>query len=198
MEPFPRFICLYYITLRKECFGLTESELFNCYNKDVYRSCYYMLRNTQDAEDLCHDVFVTVFRQDWRNVEHTRAWIMRITMNLCLNLLRKNQTKQKKQGDVQWQHEQAAAAVKSVDTMVFEKASAAEWERLLNQLPDKLMAVITLRYIGEMSLAEIAETLKIPIGTVKSRINRALKIMRKELEQNHSFLLKGEKQFGTY
>ncbi|GJM73960.1 hypothetical protein HMSSN036_61760 [Paenibacillus macerans] len=68
---------------------MTERELFDCYNKDVYRTCYYMLRNAQDAEDVCHDVFVTVFRQDWQRIEHVRAWIMRITMNHCLNLLRK-------------------------------------------------------------------------------------------------------------
>ena len=43
------------------------------------------------------------------------------------------------------------------------------------------MAVVTLRYIGELSLAEIAETLKIPVGTVKSRLHKALKIMRKSL-----------------
>ena len=49
------------------------------------------------------------------------------------------------------------------------------------RLPDKLMAVVTLRYIGELSLAEIAETLKIPVGTVKSRLHKALKIMRKSL-----------------
>lgn len=158
---------------------MTERELFDAYNKDVYRTCYYMLRNAQDAEDLCHDVFVTVFRQDWRNVGHIRAWIMRITMNHCLNLLRRNQTQREKQSQVEWLHEQTAAAVKSVDTVVLERAAAAEWEHLLRQLPDKLMSVITLRYIGELSISEIAETLNIPVGTVKSRIHKALKIMRK-------------------
>ncbi|MGM1049000.1 MAG: RNA polymerase sigma factor [Bacillota bacterium] len=177
---------------------MTERELFDSYNKDVYRTCYYMLRNAQDAEDLCHDVFVTVFRQNWRSVEHIRAWIMRITMNHCLNLLKKNQTKREKQNQVQWLHEQTTASVKSVDTIVLEKEAAAEWEKLLNQLPDKLMAVITLRYVGELSMAEIAETLEIPVGTVKSRLHKALKIMRKKLKQNQSFWLKGEKQYGTY
>ena len=100
---------------------MTERELFDSYNKDVYRTCYYMLRNAQDAEDLCHDVFVTVFRQDWRSVEHTRAWIMRIAMNHCLNLLRRNQTQRDKQSQVERLHEQTTASVKSVDTIVLEK-----------------------------------------------------------------------------
>lgn len=157
-----------------------------------------MLRNAQDAEDLCHDVFITVFRQNWRSIEHTRAWIMRITMNHCLNLLRKNKTQRDKQSEVQWQHEQATSSIKSVDTIVLEKAAEEEWEELLKQLPDKLMAVVTLRYIGELSMVEIAETLKIPVGTVKSRLHKALKIIRKKFENNHNLWLKGENQFGTH
>ncbi len=177
---------------------MTERELFDSFNKDVYRTCYYMLRNAQDAEDLCHDVFITVFRQNWRSIEHTRAWIMRITMNHCLNLLRKNKTQRDKQSEVQWQHEQATSSIKSVDTIVLEKAAEEEWEELLKQLPDKLMAVVTLRYIGELSMVEIAETLKIPVGTVKSRLHKALKIIRKKFENNHNLWLKGENQFGTH
>jgi len=177
---------------------LTERELFDSYNKDVYRTCYYMLRNAQDAEDICHDVFVTVFRQDWRSVEHTRAWILRIAMNQCLNLLKRKQAQLKKVSQVQLLQEQTTASVKSVDTIVLEKAAEEEWEALLRQLPEKLMAVVTLRYIGELSLVEIAETLKIPVGTVKSRLHKALKIMRKKLEKNQNLWLKGENQFGTH
>lgn len=157
-----------------------------------------MLRNAQDAEDLCHDVFVTVFRQDWRSVEHTRAWILRIAMNQCLNLLKRKQAQLKKVSQVQLLQEQTTASVKSVDTIVLEKAAEEEWGALLRQLPEKLMAVVTLRYIGELSLVEIAETLKIPVGTVKSRLHKALKIMRKKLEQNQNLWLKGENQFGTH
>lgn len=157
-----------------------------------------MLRNAQDAEDLCHDVFVTVFRQEWRTVEHTRAWIMRIAMNHCLNFLKRNQTQRAKQSQVQWIHEQTTSSVKSVDTIVLEKATVAEWENLLNQLPDKLLAVVTLRYIGELSMVEIAETLNIPVGTVKSRLHKALKILRKKLEHNRNFWLRGESQFEAH
>lgn len=96
-------------------------------------------------------------------------------------------------------HEHAvAAAVKPVDAVVLEKEASAEWEKLLKQLPDKLLAVVTLRYIGELSMAEIAETLRIPQGTVKSRLHKALKMMRKKLEQNHPIWLKGEERIGTF
>ena len=175
---------------------MTERELFDSYNKDVYRTCYHMLQNAQDAEDVCHDVFITVFRQDWRSVEHIRAWILRIAMNHSLNILRKNRTKREKQEKIQIQHDQDTLAIKSVNTIVMEKASAVELQEQLNQLPDKLLAVVTLRYVGELSMAEIAETLSIPVGTVKSRIHKALKLMRKNMERNEFYLVKGEKKLG--
>jgi RNA polymerase sigma-70 factor, ECF subfamily len=177
---------------------LTERELFDSFNRDVYRTCYYMLRNVHDAEDLCHDVFVTVFRQDWRNVKHIRAWIIRITMSHCLNLLKRKKIQREKLNQVRWLHEQTKESVKSVDSIVLEKAATEDWEVLLHQLPEKLMAVVTLRYIGELSLKEIAETLEIPVGTVKSRIHKALKIMRKKLEHNQNSWLEGEKKYGMH
>ncbi|NMO97576.1 RNA polymerase sigma factor [Paenibacillus lemnae] len=176
---------------------MSERELFDTYNKDVYRTCYLMLRNVQDAEDLCHDVFVTVFRQDWRQVEQLRAWIMRIAMNQCLNLLRKRQTHREKQPQLQWLHQQKEASVQSADAHVLRQEASAEWEKLLSRLPEKLMAVVTLRFIGELSTAEISEVLHIPQGTVKSRLHKALKCMKKELEGSNLGWLKGEKRYGT-
>lgn len=177
---------------------MTDRELFDCYSKDVYRTCFYMLRNAQDAEDVCHDVFVTVFQKDWQKIEHVQAWIMRITMNHCLNLISKNKTKIRNLPRLRLLHNFAETSVKAVDAGMLEKEDTAEWERLLKQLPDKLLAVITLRYIGELSIAEIAETLSIPQGTVKSRLHKALKRIRKQLEQAQPMALKGEKRIGTY
>ncbi|WP_396631561.1 RNA polymerase sigma factor, partial [Lysinibacillus sp. D3C2_S12] len=80
----------------------------------------------------------------------TRAWILRIAMNQCLNLLKRKQAQLKKVSQVQLLQEQITASVKSVKTIVLEKAVEEEWEDLLKQLPEKLMAVVTLRYIGEL------------------------------------------------
>ena len=83
-----------------------------------------------------------------------------------------------------------------MNTIVMEKASADELQEQLSLLPDKLLAVVTLRYVGDLSMAEIAETLNIPAGTVKSRLHKALKVMRKNMERNELYLVKGEKKFG--
>ncbi|MFS0870010.1 RNA polymerase sigma factor [Paenibacillus xylanilyticus] len=174
---------------------MTEHELFNTYNKDVYRTCLYMLKNIQDAEDVCHDVFVTVFRQDWRNVTHLKTWIMRIAMNHCLNIIRKNKVKSDKQDQLQNLHEHEALAKGSVDGIVMAKLSFAELEKQLQKLPDKLLSVVTLRYIGDLSVAEIAGILNIRQGTVRTRLHKALKLMRKKLEYYEKVKTRGENHF---
>ncbi|MCM3782014.1 RNA polymerase sigma factor [Neobacillus mesonae] len=174
---------------------MTEHELFHTYNKDVYRTCLYMLKNIQDAEDVCHDVFVTVFRQDWRNVTHLRTWIMRIAMNHCLNIIRKNKVKNEKQNKIQLLHKQEVLSNDPVDTIVMAKLSFAELEQQLQKLPDKLLSVMTLRYIGDLSISEIAETLGIRQATVRTRLHKALKLMRKKLEIYEKVKMRGDNTY---
>ncbi|WP_336758527.1 RNA polymerase sigma factor [Paenibacillus sp. USHLN196] len=174
---------------------MTEHELFHKYNKDVYRTCLYMLKNIQDAEDVCHDVFITVFRQDWRNVTYLKTWIMRIAMNHCLNIIRKNKVKNENRNKLQLLHEQKVLTTDPVDTIVMAKLSFAELEEQLQKLPDKLLSVVILRYIGDLTIAEIAETLKIRQGTVRTRLHKALKLMRKKLENYEKVKMRGDSTY---
>ncbi|WP_211745095.1 RNA polymerase sigma factor [Paenibacillus sp. Marseille-Q4541] len=177
---------------------MTERELFNTYNKEIYRTCYYLLQNAQDAEDACHDVFVTVFQQDFQKVDYLKAWLMRITTNHCLNLLKKSRKKREKQLQIRHLHEEATTSAKALETIVEEKSTSADWQMLFQQLPDKLLVVITLRYINDLTMTEIAEVLRIPVGTVKSRLHKAIKIMRNKLEQEEFHYLKGENHIEAY
>lgn len=175
---------------------MTEHELFQTYSKDVYRTCLYMLKNSQDAEDACHDVFVIVFRQDWRNVTYLKSWIMRIAMNQCLNVIRKNKVKHDKQHQLQTLYDQMGQKADTVDNIVMTKFSNEELEKQLQMLPDKLRSVMTLRFIGDLTIAEIAATLGIPQGTVNSRLHKALKLIRKKMESYEKRTMRGESYVG--
>jgi RNA polymerase sigma-70 factor (ECF subfamily) len=52
---------------------LTDQEFFETYNKDIYRSCFYILGNSSDAEDACQEVFIKALRQDWRKIEFQKV-----------------------------------------------------------------------------------------------------------------------------
>lgn len=160
---------------------MTDREFFEKYNRDVYRTCYYMLRNASDAEDVCQEVFMKALTSGWDKVEFLKTWLMRITVNHCLNHLRKNKSRwMKEKMLLLFQREQVEP---SILTVVEQKESEDEWKRRLAKLPDKIRIVITLRYTNDLPLADIADILEIPVGTVKSRLNRGLKMMRVILDE---------------
>jgi RNA polymerase sigma-70 factor (ECF subfamily) len=136
-----------------------------------------MLRHAADAEDVCQEVFMSVFRHDWRSVEHLKTWLMRVTVNHCFNQLRKDnriQTKHRR-----FHLEPAVSAEKTVETIAVERESALETVHVMRQLPEKIKPVVSLRFVNECTLNEIADILGIPLGTVKSRLNKGLKLMKR-------------------
>lgn len=154
----------------------SNRELFEAYNKDVYRTCYYMVHDAADAEDLTQDVFITVFRSDRQDVEYIKAWIMKITVNHCLNHLKRKRTLQQKVSDNLYLFKKSSEIL--VERLIEQRETEVEWAEYLSQLPVKLRMVITLRYMHDFSLAEISNLLSIPLGTTKSRLHKGLKLMK--------------------
>lgn len=159
----------------------SNRELFETYQRDVFRTCYFMVHDAADAEDLTQEVFVTVFGSPRRNVEHTKAWIMKITVNHCLNFLKRRQSYYKKIAANPFLF--AGNEGKAVDRQVEEREAAEEWKSYLERLPAKIRAVLTLRYMHDFSLAEISDMLSIPLGTAKSRHHKGLRLMKKMLQE---------------
>lgn len=169
---------------------MTDRELFETYRTDVYYLCYYMLHNTADAEDICQEVFIKAFQSERHGIERMKPWLLRIAVNLC-----KNHLNRRKRGvlkelkhfllDPDRRHEAA-------DQHLEREETGLEVEQWLRSLPVKIRTVMTFRYINELTLPEIAETLDIPLGTVKSRLSRGLNMVRKQIGENHAGILKGD------
>lgn len=172
-----------------------NKELFQTYSKEVYRTCYYMVHNAADAEDLCQEVFITLFRSQRQDIDYLRAWIMKITVNACLNhLKRKNSLQQKLTAHLYLFKGNPAP---QVEKLVEQKETELEWAGYMSRLPVKIRAVLTLRYMHDFSLAEIAGMLAIPLGTVKSRQHQGLRLMKKVLEETGvQITAKEEEQYG--
>lgn len=159
---------------------MTEKELFETYKKEVYRTCLYMLQQKADAEDVCQDVFVTVFRHDWRQVEYLKTWLLRVTVNHCLNHLKKSSRYRTDGQLLLFQRRQETA--KAAEAVAEEREAAMETVQLLGRLPAKIRAAVSLRYLHECSMNEISSILSIPEGTVKSRLHKGLKLLRPMME----------------
>ena len=161
----------------REAFAL----LFEQYKNLVYKTAYLMLGESVEAEDALQEIFVRVY-QSLSGFDPAKAkfttWIYRVTFNYCLNHRRKKRP-------FTLPLETISPALKSE----FPSARLAEEELLqqaIERLTDKQCAVVILRYFWDLPYAEIAQILDIPLGTVKSRIDLALKTLRKVMEDQES------------
>ncbi|NGZ73946.1 RNA polymerase sigma factor [Saccharibacillus alkalitolerans] len=160
---------------------MTNKELFETYRSDVYRTCYYMLGQASDAEDICQEVFMTAFRGDWQKIDNVRTWLLRIAVNRSLNLLkRRNNLRAKLK---HYPHLLAGRPDTTPDIRAEDRESAEEWAGYVGRLPLKIRAVISLRYVHDLGTAEIADLLNIPQGTVKSRQHKGLRLLKAMLER---------------
>ena len=154
--------------------------LFQQYKNLVYRTACLMLGQAEEAEDVLQEVFVQVHRslhtfQPSRGAFST--WLHRITVNCCLKRRRRRRL--------------AVFSIDRAAPAALSPAAPSPEERLgereavlqaLDHLSDKLRPVVVLRYYLDLSYAEIAQVLDIPLGTVKSRLSLALKTLRRALE----------------
>ncbi|MBP1934053.1 RNA polymerase sigma factor [Ammoniphilus resinae] len=142
---------------------MTPREVFELYKEDVFRTCYYMLQNQQDAEDVCQDVFIKAFERDFLTIEKVKPWLLSIAMNTCRNFLKRRS----RQGI--WDWTKKLMDPHSSEKKLINEETRSELFQILGELPEKIRSVVILRYFHDLSYEEIAEVLQIAVGTVKSR-----------------------------
>jgi RNA polymerase sigma-70 factor, ECF subfamily len=141
----------------------------------AYRLAGYLLADSAEAQDAVQEASVRAWRgwKDLREREKFHSWFSQILVNVCRTRLR--QRSKRRTLDVD------DLDLESGDP--FRAALARDSVgRALSSLSRELRMVVVLRYWGELSLAEIADRLRIPIGTVKSRHHAALQALRRRIQ----------------
>ena len=150
------------------------------YEGAVYRTALALLRDEMAAEEVVVDTFLRAHGARVR-LDPARSplpWLQRIAVNLSLNRLRRRRLGLEPLPDqVPWPDEAVTAPESAAERREITVALARGIERL----PAQMRAVVILRFVQESSLAEIAETLGCPLGTVKSRLHNALRLLRDDL-----------------
>jgi RNA polymerase sigma-70 factor (ECF subfamily) len=148
-------------------------ELVRRYQSSVYNVCYRLLGERRAAQDLAQEAFIRAYeRLRTYDVERPFGpWMRRVAANLCLNQLARSSPPSVSLDDERDEPRAPAGsdpAVAHEQTESFEALRAA-----IARLPPKDRAVIELRHFQEMSYAEIAAALQLPLSDVKSRLFRA-------------------------
>ncbi len=142
-----------------------------------------------DAEDLVQDTLIRAYRGiDRFDGAHPRAWLLTILRNTHINSHRRQRpVLLEEPGEID-QHRLAfgAAAVPSPEDTVTDLILDDDLQRAVNSLDPRFRTVLLLIDVDQLSYAEVAEVLDIPVGTVMSRLSRARDRVRTQLPKHHT------------
>jgi RNA polymerase sigma factor (sigma-70 family) len=172
---------------RSKAYPASFAELFDRHHGELYR---YLRRRTGPslAADIAAETFLTAFarRDRYRpNGPSVRPWLYGIAHNLLRNHSRSERRQwlaYARHGQTPDVDQSAADAFGSADSRADAAAAAARIGPILARLPADDRDVLLLYAWADMSYADIAGTLQIPVGTVRSRLNRARRQLRGESE----------------
>ncbi len=157
------------------------AELFERYKRLVYKTAYLMLGDQGEADEALQEVFVLVYKALDSFDPHKGAfttWLHRITLNYCLGHRRRRQLDIAPLEDAH-----LIQLDESIESRLVRASEQQEVRRAILALSEKQRAVIILRYYWDLPYSEIAQVLGIPVGTVKSRIDLALKTLAVKLAE---------------
>lgn len=167
-------------------------ELIARYEKQVYSFAYRMAQNYDDANDIASEAFIKVFQaiNKFRGESNFSTWVFRIVTNTYLDKKKRSKAHLNVAIDEYVELDESSVAKQFEDPAPDPLEMMEESERkdiildAINQLPDYQRIIIDLFHLQGLSYEEIAEVVSLPIGTVKSRLNRARLVLRDILERN--------------
>ena len=158
--------------MNKEAFGILVTESA----PGLYRISKSILKNDADCEDAAQEAIAIAFSKlhTLKNQAYAKTWLMRILINECYRILKKKQ-KYHLIGD-------------TADTGAhYQPHSYSDLYAAISALETRQRVIIVLYYIEGFSVAETAKILKIPAGTVKSRLSRARARLKEQLTESEDF-----------
>jgi RNA polymerase sigma-70 factor, ECF subfamily len=159
-------------------------EIVRVHNRRIYNICYRFTGSADDAEDLTQEVFIKIYRTlqsyDLEKGAFT-TWVTTMTRNLLVDHFRKSKQDRMTDSmdaapagdeDALTLGEQIADQKATPDEVMDTKDTQKMVQQALQKLSPELREAVILRDLQDMDYKEIAQALKVPEGTVKSRINR--------------------------
>jgi len=150
-------------------------EIMQQHQSMVYGLCYHFLHDSYSAEEAAQDVFVRLYKNmsSIRSASHLVRWLRKVAYHRCIDEARRMPAL-------------PPVALEDLEACPTENHPADPWlsqrlQLLVASLPEDSRMVVILRFQEDLDLPEIAETLEIPLNTVKSRLQRSLDILREKL-----------------
>jgi RNA polymerase sigma-70 factor (ECF subfamily) len=163
-------------------------KLVRLYSKYVYTNAFFILRDSHDAEDVSQEVFVKVFLsiKNFRGLSSFKTWLRKLTINTCIDKLRiKSKTINKKISleTLEEGYEVVFTDLNhNTEKDFFSKETVKEVLNIIVNLEESYRVPLILRDLQDYSYREISILVKKPIGTIKTNIHRARKIIKDKMK----------------
>ena len=156
------------------------------YGTDIYSFCIRLTQNRELAEELYQDTFLAMCeKEDWKEEGNVKSYLLGITIKLWQNRKRKFAWRKRIAAEIPVSKEQGLEAFSADENleqhMVSKEEQEAVWKAVY-KLPEQLRIVILLYYMEDFKVAEMAEKLSLSISNVKSKLMRARRYLKQELE----------------
>lgn len=156
------------------------------YGTDIYSFCIRLTQNRELAEELYQDTFLAMCeKEDWKEEGNVKSYLLGITIKLWQSRKRKFAWRKRIAAEIPLSKEQGLEAFSADENleqhMVSKEEQEAVWKAVY-KLPEQLRIVILLYYMEDFKVAEIAEKLSLSISNVKSKLMRARRYLKQELE----------------
>ncbi|MEP6924721.1 MAG: sigma-70 family RNA polymerase sigma factor [Pyrinomonadaceae bacterium] len=161
-------------------------EIVRRWERKIFALCFGMLGRDEEAQDATQDTFIAAYRNlgGFRGEAKVSSWLHRIAVNQCLTKKRRAKTR----GETALENEDGSHSF-FAPLHLSPARQTEQKERLkvvrtaVNALPPDLRQVIVMKEFEELTFQEIAEALRLPLSTVKSRLYTALKQLKMRLEK---------------
>jgi len=161
------------------------TELYLGLRDQVLGLCRRLLRSTGEAEEAAAEVLLRLNRlaRDYDGRIEFHRWVLRAASNHCIDLLRRRTVEQHwvRARALEWEATRVEC-INSPITLLIAEEDRAKLRAAIDKLSDPLRVALVLRYYEDLSYAEIAERMKIPIATVGTYLFRAKAELRSQLD----------------
>ncbi len=150
------------------------AEIMRQYQSMVFSICFHFLADRSAAEELAQDVFLQLYRSlsTLESEDHVKFWLRKVTAHRCIDRQRSRSLPQISLEDAP----EPAAPADATDHFLEKRV-----QQFVATLAEKPRMVVILRFQEDMSPQDIAETLAMPLGTVKSHLQRSLALLREKM-----------------
>jgi RNA polymerase sigma-70 factor, ECF subfamily len=155
------------------------------YSKYVYTTAFFMVRDSHEAEDISQEVFVKVYLAigGFRGLSSFKTWLRKLTVNTCIDKIRLKSKTYDKKVSLDSMIEEGKEILlyefnQNVEKFFQDRETVKEVLKIIVNLEESYRIPLILRDLQDYSYIEIAEILKKPVGTVKTNIHRARKIIK--------------------